>query len=300
MGSPAKLAEQYRQQPRYLISPAMYDDYIQALKVIIPLVGVILLVVGMVLGVINSIKDGLVPLTVMITNMIAKGLSMGISGAFQALFWTTVGFVIADKTGAAKEEEPWRVGDLPDEIPVDGKRIPLSDCIVELILTTIGTIFLICLLSGVFPRIGLSFSGDAVFSFDLNHLFADEFVRLIFPLFIISCIVEIGTIIIKIIVREWKPVTCITTVINNIFGVGIMIAILFQKQIFSAEFIAYVESNDWGTQVGRFLGSGYQNPVVVCLVLIVVICAIFDSVRAIRKTYFIDEETVSFNHLNIW
>ena len=30
LGSPASLAEKYRQKPRYLISPAYYDEYVRA------------------------------------------------------------------------------------------------------------------------------------------------------------------------------------------------------------------------------------------------------------------------------
>ena len=42
LGSPAALAEKYRQNPRYLISPAYFDEYTRALKW--------LMIAGLVLG----------------------------------------------------------------------------------------------------------------------------------------------------------------------------------------------------------------------------------------------------------
>ena len=44
LGSPASLAGKYRQNPRYLISPAYYDEYVNVLKWVLPLVGVIVMV----------------------------------------------------------------------------------------------------------------------------------------------------------------------------------------------------------------------------------------------------------------
>ena len=57
MGSPTKLAEQYRQNPRYLISPQVYDEYIRLLKLLVPIVGIITVIVGAVTGVFETLQQ---------------------------------------------------------------------------------------------------------------------------------------------------------------------------------------------------------------------------------------------------
>jgi hypothetical protein len=56
LGSPAALAEKYRQNPRYLISPAYFDEYTRTLKWVLPLVGLVVMAVGMLVGALEAMK----------------------------------------------------------------------------------------------------------------------------------------------------------------------------------------------------------------------------------------------------
>lgn len=115
LDSPVLLAEKYRQNPRYLISPTVYDDYMRTLKWILPLIGVVVLVIGMIIGGIQAIKDGMVAADIFIQNVLSKGISLGLSATFQALVWTTAGFAIAErvgvKTGNLKERD-WKIEEI--------------------------------------------------------------------------------------------------------------------------------------------------------------------------------------------
>ena len=96
LGSPISLAEKYRTKPRYLISPAYYDEYVGVLKWVLPLVGVIVMVIGFAVAAFDAAKSGSTNFAFAASNIFSRGVSMGVTAAFQALVWTTIGFVIAE------------------------------------------------------------------------------------------------------------------------------------------------------------------------------------------------------------
>lgn len=71
-------------KPRYLISPAVYDDYVRVLKWVLPLVGFVVLAIGMILGAVDALKDGMTGLSYL--NIFIKGISMGSPRRFKPLY----------------------------------------------------------------------------------------------------------------------------------------------------------------------------------------------------------------------
>jgi hypothetical protein len=55
LGDPAKLSEKYRQHPRYLISPAMFETYLRTIKIVLPIAGGVCFILGFLLGIIEVI-----------------------------------------------------------------------------------------------------------------------------------------------------------------------------------------------------------------------------------------------------
>lgn len=82
LGSPASLAEKYRTRPRYLISPAYFDEYVNALKWILPLVGVLVMLIGFAVGAFDAAKSGSTNVPFVISGVLSQGVSMGVSAAF--------------------------------------------------------------------------------------------------------------------------------------------------------------------------------------------------------------------------
>lgn len=163
MGSPASLAEKYRQNPRYLISPAIYDDYVRVLKWVLPLVGGVVLTIGMILGAVGAMKESALDWPYLISNILSNGISMGISAAFQALICVTIGFVIAERTGAKtgkNGKREWTIEDLPEVLPDNKGKIPLSDSVSELALTVVFSILAILMCSGIVPIVFMIQNGD--------------------------------------------------------------------------------------------------------------------------------------------
>ena len=283
LGPPQELAEQYRPQPRYLISPAMYDSYVRALKRVLPLVGCLLLLGGLIMGSINTIKDGLAPIQSVIQNTISTGLSMAVSGTLQTLVWVTLGFAIADRVCAKKPgTAAWSVDDLPEEIPKDKGRIPLSDSIAELIVllvfSTIGLLLLFGRLPGVFlPHSSIQY---------VYQLFSDQFLAVCIPIFLFSVFLEIVVSVIKIVYRRWCPPVCAAVVVNDVVSIALIFFLCTRPQIFNPDFLAVASQQTWASHdILNYVGLPFGgNLPLVIIAIIVVVSGLAESVYAIIRT----------------
>lgn len=280
LGAPATLAEEYRQNPRYLISPVIYDDYIRTLKWLIPLIAVILFFVGLVLGVIQTTSNNqTIEVTDLFANIFSSAFEMSFFGALQVLLWTTIGFVVADRTQDNKKERSWKIADLP-EIPEHlNKRIPLSDTIVELVLAIVFSVIFVLFCSGYLNFTYLIRDGDTI----VRQIFSPEFLRLCIPATIATCILSCTEGLAKLKDRSWTIFVCAVYLVCNLATMGISIFVLSQKNIFSTEFISYINSKNWGD---LDLLSWFGNPIGVknIILAIIIIATLIGCVVSIYKT----------------
>ncbi len=126
LGEPRKLAEQYRANPRYLISPAMFERYIAAVRVILPVAAAVIGLVGLVIDLAEAA-------VLSFAGAIASVLSHALSAAMTALFVTTLGFAIADHVSSKGPSRTWSVRDLPDLPQKTAVRIPRSETIAGMV-----------------------------------------------------------------------------------------------------------------------------------------------------------------------
>ncbi len=284
LGKPSKLAEQYRLNPRYLISPAMYDYYIRALRIVLPIVGVVLLIVGMALGLIESIEANAADAGDFISSIIANGISLSISALFQVLVWTTLGFVIAERCGTnAKEnkKDEWMLDKLPEIPPENRAGIPLTDNVVELVITLVFAFFAIAACTADIPFIVFIRTGDS----QINNIFSPEFLNACIPAIAVAAGLGVAECIIKILHPKWDILTCCATVVSNLVGMGIWLYLITRPFMFSDEFTAYVNSTTWGKlDILSFAGNPAGNPVVIVISVVVITITIVSCISAIRKT----------------
>ena len=287
LGHPSQLAEQYRQNPKYLISPAMYDQYIRILKWILPLVAGIMITLGAILGCLDALVSSsdmeiknIVKNT--IKESISLGIRMGISGVFQALVWTTVGFVIAQKSGyQEKLIKEWDIENIP-EIPENDKdKISLPEIITEMALSIIFNVIGILICSGIIP-ITFSFTLNKTF---VKEIFSSNFLQICIPILVIILLFSIFEHIIKLIYRRWCTSVFVGVVINNIVSTCSFIYLLTRPNIFSEEFLTFVRTNDWGTyDITQFFTTNGSNPIIIIVIVIIVIVAIATIAYALYKT----------------
>lgn len=283
MGPPAALAEQYRQKPRYLISPSFYDHYIHTLKWAVPLVGCILLVIGAVIGVTDAIQNEAANAAVFISGIFSNGLSLGISGAFQALVWITIGFVIAERTGAKTESfsGEWTVEQLNDVIVDDKNKIPLSDSITELVMTVVFTALFILFCMGLLPFVFIIRDGNIV----VNQLFSESFLAVLIPCLVIGGLFGVFECIIKIMKRRHTPLVCVSIVLSNLANITLSTYLLTRPVILSTEFTAYMQAQNWGEgDILRFMGNPSAGLLPLIILAIIVICSVISCATAVVRT----------------
>jgi len=275
LGAPAKLAEQYRQKPRYLISPAYYDEYVRVLKLVLPLVGVVVLAVGMIIGAVDAVKAETVGFLDLTVGVLTKGISMGISGAFQALVWTTVGFAIAERVGTkeAGKKPEWSPDDLP-QLPVnDGKyKIPLSDSITELVVTVVFSILGILMCMRLVPYAMFIVNGDM----QVMHVFTDAFLRSCIPAIAIMGAAAAADCIIKMRTQKWTPLVGTVAIARYLVNLGVMLYVVHLSGIFTPEFIAFFQDLDLNGLIWLQFprADGTYIPLVIYTVLLIVTTAI--------------------------
>ncbi|RDW21146.1 hypothetical protein CWR48_04105 [Oceanobacillus arenosus] len=137
LGSPRKLAEQYRGTKRYLIGPEIFDSYILVLKIV-------LIITASVIGIHFVIQVILNPVAILdhFIDLIV-GIVTGIPTAFG---WTTFGFAIPEMAGAFNSkgfslESEWRPTDLPP-VPDEKRQIKRGEAIAGIIFYAIFIVIL--------------------------------------------------------------------------------------------------------------------------------------------------------------
>ena len=281
LGPPVLLAEKYRPKPRYLIAPAFYDDYVRVLKRVLPLVGVVALAAGMILGAIGVIKDGMADWTVFTGNAVKTGISMGISAVFQALFWTTAGFVIAERKGAKAGRE-WKIEDLPQVPPNDKGRIPLSDSVTALILTIVFAVVVILMCAGILPVAFVIITGDT----EIRSIFSPSFLAVCAPVVAVMALLGAGACVAKIVARRWTPLVCGAVIVSDLINMCLIIYLLNRPDLFSAEFSAFLRGVDWGSfDLIRIMGTSGINTILMFFSFVVVVASLAGCGQAVYKTF---------------
>lgn len=282
LGSPASLAEKYRTKPRYLISPAYYDEYVSVLKWILPLVGVVVMVIGFAVGAFDAVKAESKDFAFVISGIISKGISMGISAAFQALLWTTIGFVIAEHSGDKGEkhgEHGWRIEDLP-EVQNEKARISLSEGIAELIVSVVFSIIGLLFCTGRLPFM-MAFSNGGVFFY---NIFSQSFLNMLIPFILISLVLSVIEGIAKIKDRRWSVFVCVSVVVKKLVEMAITLYVVNQPNILSAEFHNFLMQSEVQEALQVFPNINGTNVLIIAFCVLIIIGAVAESIKAIKNT----------------
>lgn len=293
LGSPALLANQYRHEQRYLISPALYTNYIRVLKWIIPLAGSVLMIFGLILGLPKTLDSTASDLGGFALSIITMGLIPGVVGALNALILTTAGFAIAERITSrsnGKEKLKWTVDQLPPAIDEEKAKIPLSKGTKELVATAITWSLTILILLGTFLLSYISEFED----YNTLSMVAESFVLTAIPIYSIICLCGIVVSVLKIVKQRWTPLVCAGVVVMDVVGVGLFIFLAMQPQVFSPHFVDISRSEGWWDIAEFSLGNvdfalttgdlmiGFTLLVISIGALVEIILAIIRTVKAQR------------------
>ncbi|MDU5510943.1 HAAS signaling domain-containing protein [Enterococcus gilvus] len=278
MGAPAELAEQYRQNPRYLISPQVYDDYIRLLKLLVPIVGIITVIVGAVSGVFETLQQSGPQVGRALQTMFQSGLQSGVSGVMQTLVWTTIGFVIAERTGAfnRKKKDDWKVEDLPPL--TTEKLIPISDPVAEIIATLLFSAFLIFGALNLFPQF-FSKTGHAIVNVPL---FSNSFTMLLIPTVIVGVLLTLNSNVLKLVDRRWTNRVCLWSIIEILIWTIIGVFLLMRENIFSSELVELLQEQTWSSgDVLHYISTGDTASIRLIISLVIVVISVIQIISVL-------------------
>ncbi len=134
LGSPQTRAEQFRSNKRYLISPAVYDEYWAALRV----VAVILFTVILIASAVKYFVEDPPTMTVfsLVSTMLPAILICAVTAVVTAFVSVTLVFVCIDRFGKNSKEKAWSVKDLP-RMPYRASRISRHATLISMIFSVI-------------------------------------------------------------------------------------------------------------------------------------------------------------------
>jgi len=279
LGSPVSLAEKYRTRPRYLISPAYFDEYVSVLKWVVPLVGVLVMLIGFAVGAFDAAKTVSTHAAFVISGIMSKGISMGISAAFQALVWTTIGFAIAEHSGEKKPkigEHGWRIEDLP-EVQSAKAGIPLSEGIAELVLSVVFSIFALLFCTGRLPFAMMFAQGDMVF----YNIFSQNFLNMLIPFILVSLLLSVVQAVAKIKDRRWSVFVCASVVVKKLVDMALTLYLINQPNILSTEFHGFLADTGVLQALPNVNGT---NVLVIAFSVLIIIGAIAETIKTIKLT----------------
>jgi len=279
LGSPASLAEKYRTKPRYMISPAYYDQYVEVIKWVLPLVGVVVMVIGFAIGAFDAAKAGTDNFALVASGILSKGVSMGISAAFQALIWTTIGFVIAERSGEKVKkngEYGWKLEDLP-EVRSEKANIPLSDGVAGLILTVIFSVIALLFFTGSLPFFMVFSEGGMNF----YQIFSSSFLALCIPAVLVTLVLGVVENIAKIKDRRWSIFVCAAVVVKSLVGMAISLYLINRPHIFSSSFMEFLGGAGILDLIPMING---KSILILLLTVFIIIGTVSECVTAVKRT----------------
>jgi uncharacterized membrane protein len=299
LGDPAILSEKYRQKPRYLISPDMFESYIRTLKLVVTIVGVVFMIIGVIMGVLETVGAPMEASEGIINQMIdvfaaatAGGISGGIEGAFQALVITTIIFAIIDYSGqlSRQKQEKWTVEKLPKEkVPREAKgekwSIPLSNGVAEIVL---GVCFTILAVMVCIDRISIIYSlrDGQVVPMPISTFLTPSFLRLCIIVFILIGCLSVAEGVVRVMYRRFCVPVCLTVIGCNLFELAGIWFLLTRPAIFKSTVSDMLKPVlKWGDfDLLQFAANGNYNPLLMVIGAACTIAFIIGSVVTVVKT----------------
>lgn len=279
LGSPAKLAEQYRQQPRYLISPAVFDEYLMVLKLVFLVVSMVVMMIGLIGDLIRLSEAPTLPGAV---SAIAVNLAQGAAtGATSAFLWVTLVFAAVERLQTKHCEKEWSVGDLP-ELPAQGKAgFSRGETVTGMVFGAVFSILFLVVLV-FFPQvIGWYDAGKTVIP-----LFDGRVLQSILPYFIpfwvLLALYSLAVSACKLYYGQWNWRLVAINGVYNLAGTILTLAFIHLPDLFNEAFLrrtAEALNQDFAA-VSIFWDRG-----IFILSAVILVIALFDLGESIWLTY---------------
>ncbi|MDL2236279.1 hypothetical protein LJC56_00380 [Christensenellaceae bacterium OttesenSCG-928-K19] len=239
LGNPAKLAAEYKDERRSLISGAYYDQYCFVLKIVLIAVAVgmvIAFIVGAIAEPLDAATNSLVS-TVSLS--IAEFFGSLISGLAQAFAYVTIAFFLIERYNIRIDSREWSVADLPP-VPEDKALIKKSDPIGGIVFTVI-----VMLLFNLAPQyIAIYITTEAVEAVPLFNL---EYFYAVLPLINIAFLLGIVREILRVVSGRHTLKLSITTTLFDLVAMALVLPVYFNPSIWNPTLLTDLGAAPWFT-----------------------------------------------------
>lgn len=252
LGEPRVLAENYRQKPRYLVSPEWMDDYIQTLKIVIIVFSSIALIGGLIDNILNPEATHLIEI---IFEVFFSVISEIVQSALSAFAIVTIIFASISAYQQKNKKCQWSPENLPEIPKANVKKISRVESIIGLTMSIIfGTLFVYFIWNNQtfigwfdgndFERVTVAFFNDSVF-------------RPFIPFVIINIITSVVVNILKLKTGHWNITIAIFHTIEQIMSVVILLVFVSTSNIVNPEF--WIEAASYSTITVQQLSEGFSK-----------------------------------------
>ena len=272
LGSPKSMVEQYRRNPRYLISPALFNPYISCLKIVVAATAVLFACIAAF----SAASEHSSITTENIGQILIAVGSTAFDGAVLAAFLITLGFAIAESFRV--RNSAWEISDLPNSpgyLGQQGAIISRSSTTGETILLLLATALLVILIERGERFIDLASYSPIVFPFTQTVM--NSFVPFILLFGILGLIVNC----LKLYWARWNLPLCVANSLYCIVWLSSAYHILHWPNLFSVEFVQYARES----VADSFLGSISYDNVIFTLSALVIAVAALDIASSIYRSY---------------
>ncbi len=238
LGDPAVLAKGYSGKPSYLIGPALYDPYIQLLKMILPIAVAISFIATLAVNLVNfSGEESVLNLLI---EVLAYGIATMVEVAIQTFFWFTVVFAVVERvthsqknTDLVHERKTWKAEALKDIVSIpEKKRISRYEVFGTLLWTAVW----VTLYYFAEHLIGIY---EGQLEFITPALNQDTLMRY-WPVVVVIVAMEAGLAIYMLIKKHWTKGLALFNSASQMFGAAVFVIIMIDPKLFNNSFIQYL------------------------------------------------------------
>lgn len=232
MGNPVALANEYRSSRRYLIGPAMYDSYVDVLKIVLCIAPIVLAILGLA-GVALEPSGG------NYLDYIAAFLGGAVEGVVHSFVWVTLVFAILEWAGVDREslgfnEKEWSVDDLPPAVQSSKSKIDRTEEVISIIFTVafVSIIVLKPELFGWWEQTNGALQVIPVF--DLARL--DAYL----PAMLSLAVIGFGLSIYKIVAGKWTVPLAVANMLFNLAIAFVACLVLTDRNLWNPGFFTRI------------------------------------------------------------
>lgn len=265
LGEPKQFADQFRQEPRYLIGPRVFRSWWLALRIawaaLIPLF--------VALAALDFLADG----DGNSARLFGEVLGGAFEGLLQGAFWVTLTFAIIELTGQSsaldEEREEWSPDDLP-KVDV-GRQITISEVVLSLV-SVVGAVF-----------VAVRFQADQLGAFGLDAfydlpkdtpIFNPELSSWWGIVFIALLVLSLGVSIWAFIRGVWSTDVLLVKLAENGLWLVYLLLLNASGDIINPIIVAESsQKSEWA------LTGENSNNIIIGIGIIIVLLDVFDAVK---------------------